>query len=267
MKTTKNLIALILLLAAFASCEKEKKDNPPIEPLPVEEPLFLTHSIARVTWSGEAIDTIFYTYDAQGRFVEGDGFKMAYNSDGSLKMVTYSKNYTDTLIFHYEGPKKIIKLTKGYRNGSRQFNLVYGSGTKPDSIISPTEGRAKLEYGTDGMVTAIKWYNKNGMLKYDDFYTWKNGNLEKIEGYVTTTYEFDTCKSWQKTLHLPKEFHLASELGFFLYRDDLMQKENNVIVRTQETQYQSFHLEYNIDGYPVSRTAGSYTFELFYEEL
>lgn len=163
-----HLISLLLLSVLVAqSCHKDRQDD--LVPAPVQKQL----TSVQYQYPGDAPTTETFKYDAQGRVVE-------YNDGEDVAKVVFSGNQVEVtetrtaennrVVFHFVGTLDAAgRVTGGNATGNYNLNTV------DQRVIN-------LEYDADGYLKKATLTVDN-VNTYEDYYTWSNGNLIKVENF------------------------------------------------------------------------------------
>jgi len=151
--TTKTILAVVILMAAFTSCQKATVNyfQPVVSP---ELPRVKTIDYGSVVRTNE--------YDGQGRVVQAN-----YNT-GAKTLVSYTGNSIISESFNPSGA--LLQKDINMLNSDGLIESATNSNNLPSVFYYSYNNDKKLINDT---------YLNNGVLKRERFYTYSNGNLVK----------------------------------------------------------------------------------------
>ncbi|MBK8557997.1 MAG: hypothetical protein IPL65_20635 [Lewinellaceae bacterium] len=172
----KLLFFLVLGTFIMQSCHKDNMEEAKVTPSPDPSVPATQKRLVSVQYQypGDAPSTESFEYDALGRVVK-------YDDGEDIATTIYSGNQIEiTEIRSTENNREVFHFTGLLDAAGR---VIGGTATSNYNINTVNQRVISLEYDANGYLKKATMTVDDGNA-YENFYTWQNGNLAKVENYT-----------------------------------------------------------------------------------
>lgn len=245
----KYLSVILLLIIAFASCQKDEDHHydsrSPSEP-PTEPRCFVNHII-------------------EGN---GDNVELEYINNKISEVTEVFSSGAEEMHSIYEYNNGILSSVKVYENDTMTHKNEYVIENNRISKVSffsidnagnlvPAAYETHYSYNSDDQISVVE-YKENSIVTQRNEYTWENGNLKEEKYYTASNgSQFGLWSTYAYTYDDQKNPLRGIGIDFFVdsYNiNNILEKLTSYTSEGSTDRQETYTYEYNSNGYPTKIT-------------